>query len=147
MQHVQRVAHGLALLAALWRSLNVFACRGPSQLPEDVKALTDCPFPVQWQPVVYMLQCQTPEVSASALKETLKRKGCTRAISLNELALRLDPASELGVEVRAAMEAHVTAGAAFETFTCVCMLGHTMHGVHSRKMATMLKSHHTKFMT
>lgn len=87
------------------------------QLPDDVRELTECPFPVDWQPVVSILQCQNPEVNAEGLRDTLKRKDVVRVLNANDLALRADPATEPGQEIRAAMEAHVSAGNAFETFT------------------------------
>eukprot|EP00983_Pelagomonas_calceolata_P125990 1161263-Pelagomonas_calceolata.AAC.6 len=49
-------------------------------LPEDVRALEECPFPVEWQPVVSMLQFQTPEIDGLALRNTLLRKEKIRVV-------------------------------------------------------------------
>lgn len=52
------------------------------QLPEDVRALEDCPFPVEWQPVVSILQFQTPEIDGLALRDTLLRKEMIRVVQV-----------------------------------------------------------------
>ncbi len=84
-----------------------------------MKDLAECPFEVVWQAVVSVLQFQSPEINGKGLKETLKRKELLRTLVVSDLLLRLDPASPLGAEVRAAMEAHVTTGATLETYACV----------------------------
>jgi len=53
-----------------------------AQLPEDVRALEDCPFPVEWQPVVSILQFQTPEIDGLALRDTLLRKEKIRVVQV-----------------------------------------------------------------
>lgn len=90
----------------------------PSQLPEDVRALEECPFPVQWQPVVSILQFQAPDIDGPALRSTLLRKEKVRLLQLYDLVLRLDPATQLYTDVRAAMETHLNAvpGNTLESF-------------------------------
>jgi hypothetical protein len=63
-----------------------------------------------------MVQFQTPEINGQGLKETLRRKNVVRILQVLDLLLRLDPASPLGAEVRAAMEAHLAAGSQLDTF-------------------------------
>lgn len=52
------------------------------QLPEDVRALEECPFPVEWQPVVTMLQFQTPQIDGLSLRDTLLRKEKIRVVQV-----------------------------------------------------------------
>lgn len=79
-----------------------------------MRELSECPFPLDWQPVVSVVQA--PEINLAGLQDTLKRKGLVRVLGVMDLAQRADPATELGQELRAAMEGHVSAGNAFETF-------------------------------
>lgn len=79
--------------------------------------MEECPFPVEWQPVVSILQFQTPEIHGESHRDTLKRKELVRWLQVMDLLLSLDPASQLGQEVRSAMEEHVQAGNPFETYT------------------------------
>lgn len=68
-----------------------------------------------WEPVVSLLHFQTPELDGKGLRDTLRRKDLVRVLNLLDLVLRLDPASELALEVRPPLEAHVAAGNAPET--------------------------------
>lgn len=86
------------------------------QLPEDVRALEECPFPVEWQPVASILQFQTPEIFGDSHRDTLKQKELVRWLQVVDLLLRTDPSTPLGQDVRTLMEEHVQAGNPFETF-------------------------------
>ncbi len=58
-----------------------------------------------------------PEVKTAPLKETLLRKDVVRAIGVNDLFLRLDPAAELAVAFRESLDTHLNAGGVWETYT------------------------------
>jgi hypothetical protein len=90
-------------------------------MPEDIRGLAECPFPKHWQPIVCLLEAQTPALDAGGLRETLQRKGVVRLVgSLTDMALRLDSASSaLGQDIRASMEAHLATGSPFDTYKYV----------------------------
>lgn len=56
----------------------------PVQLPEELRALAECPFPLDWKPVVTILAHQG-EVHGEGLRETLRRKGLARMVVVMDL--------------------------------------------------------------
>ncbi len=87
-----------------------------AQLPQDVRELAEPPFEVDWHAVAAVFQLDAA-VRPDPLKDTLKRKELVKTLSVADLVARLDPATPLGQEVRAAQEAHLAEGNPFETFT------------------------------
>ena len=86
------------------------------QLPEDIKALTECPFPVTWRAVVSVVDFGK-YTDGKGLKSTLKRKELARHLVLVDIVQRLDPASALGQEARPVFEAHLATGAPLDACT------------------------------
>lgn len=85
------------------------------QLPEDVRGMTECPFPVKWSPLATVVTLAS-QIKLDPLRATLKRKEQIRHLNVSELALRLDPASPLAVELRDPMDAFVASGGQYETY-------------------------------
>lgn len=67
-------------------------------------------------------------VSAAALKEALKKLQVLQALSIHDLAARLDQADPLAAEVAAAEAAHTAAGGTPDALWCVLAPCVQVHG-------------------
>ena len=79
------------------------------QLPQEVRDLAEPPFTVDWHPVAIIVSV-APGTGLLALKDTLKRKEVVRTPAISDLILRLEPGSQLALEITAAQDEHWNAG-------------------------------------
>ena len=86
-------------------------CTPLMQLPQEVRELAECPFPVEWQPVVSLLQIQAPEIDGNSLRDTLKRKEACRTLQFQDLVQRVEAGADQGLlDAKAAWDAFLTGG-------------------------------------